>query len=585
MLQVAASGLRATAQGIFDASEVINTPIDCAKPEKTIHDDAVFVSRSGSDISGDGTSDSPYGTVQKGISKLGVASQVCVEQGVYNERDIPVALLGSSLSKIQILSLGGDVLVDSSADVGGWRLIDARLNIYESIQDVGTGNLHGSFFDDHWHALTFYTDMDSFMSEIYHVSTKSRYVGPGIISVGDKIRLRSTPVPQSVMPCGVTTNLFDPNDIPARVSNCARTFDYMGSHVQFRGISTAGSIMGFELDSESSDLDIIDSQFYNNVGVFLREGADNVNVIRPEFRLRLLESTAWADMKGGDGQSIPAKHWTNRISGVSVESKTGGSGTKNLYVEDPIFERVLDGGVWSRLTGGEMKGATGTATDDLIQVGSDCNNIMVHDTGKSAEYLGAGPSHNGKGTAENPGTKYFYNNKIRSIKVPWGKSDPDGILRTAYTGCQDTTPYPSHTSSAIGNGDPWKLYNSEWWVGTENKSKGAGVGLWGPVNETGIPHEVYNCISHVTDNGFHFDDMDSSVPDQKYDSNFYDGGRFRRVDGVVFETLNDWQSSQLSSDTGWDKSSSGDLSGVTAKPIPSSWPSEINNSGSIGPDF
>lgn len=543
------------------------------------HDEAIFVSKSGSDTTGDGSLDSPYQSIQHAINNIDSTCQICVREGTYRECNIQVAQSGTESKKLTVINFPGEnVLVDSSADLGPWAIANAALDIYCSNATVPDENWCGSWFDGEcWQSLVYYRDKASFESQVYTVDTGPRYVGPGMFYENGQICVRTTPVPQSVMECGTTSTLFNPNDVPFRISTCQQTFAHIGSHIEINGIDTAGACIGHRVEGSTNDVCILNSDIANNaIGVLINPGATDVVVNNNEFSATFPEWLAWTDLKGGDGQSRPADHWTQRVAGVNAD------GVTNLTVTNNNYKRALDAGVWGGITNGDFSYNSGLVLDDGIQLGSDSVNVEIHDN----TMFGAGPSHNDEVDSIAPGTTYIYKNKITCVDFLWGKDDPNNILRASYTGCASTIAFSSHTGADLVSGDPWKIYNNTIECATEDKSRAMGYQLWQGINTTGVDHEVYNNIFIVTDNGYHDADIDTSVAGQKYENNSYIGGLFRedvQPGTVDFATLADWQSSAFATSTGWDQTSTDTLGGPVTT-IPASWPcsAQINSAGVRG---
>ena len=173
--------------------------------------------------------------------------------------------------------------------------------------------------------------------------------------------------------------------------------------------------------------------------------------------------------------------------------------------------------------------------DDFIQLGSNSDHVEIaHD-----RILGAGPSHHGKGDSRSPGTTWVHHNIVDTRhQVPWGKPDPDGLLRSNYHGWRGQRPFPAHTASALGQGDPWKAHHNTLVFDGTRSSTGSVIQLWYRRSGTGVAHEAYNNLLVEVSGGAFMKGLSLDAGPQAYAGTVYarpsdalDGPLFENIDG------------------------------------------------------
>lgn len=549
----------------------------------TYDSDAIYSSSSsGNDGSGDGTILSPYASLATAIANI-AGSQIILRGGTYKQTEYTLSNSGTSGSPVQIIGYAGETAMIDASETLTWTLTDAGKNIYTSVETTTDGNWVGQWWDGAaFQSLIYYQDQADFESTIYTVSASARYVGPGVWWDGSKIRIRTTPVPTSVLGGQATSVVFNPSSTDVRLSTEDATLNITGDYVELQNIATIGAAYGIEVAASCSNLLINASKTYNSTaGVLTRSGSQDITITNNEFNATFPTWLAWTDIKGTDGQSTPADHSVQRTTGINAE------GTDGLTIDGNYFKRCLDAGVFTTVDNATFTNNTGTSLDDLVQIKTDCNQITI----ASNVMSGAGPSHHGAGAPTSPGTKYIHSNALTDTDFLWGKveTDPSSpILRDDYSGVRGCIAFSSHNTGNDGNGDPWKLYNNTM-LGyrTVGKSKGMGYALWNATNSTGVSHEVYNNIFEVLDAGYHDADIDTTNSQQAYENNSYTGATVGAVSlfredspaGSDYATLAAWQAATST----WDITSTTTVGGSVTT-IPGGWPgaSAINTAATRG---
>lgn len=540
-----------------------------AEEAEDIPSDAFYVSPTGDD-SNKGSLDAPWKTLGVAFSRLVAGNTLVVRGGTYNETNLDLRAKGSSSAPITIRNFPGEAPIANGSfpefripGNDAWELVDADIDLYRSKQSFGDDVFTGKIFEGgKFYNLVAYSDMDAdgwanINSTEENVSDEDRYVGPGIYNRNGQIYIRLTPLGADALH-GRSYNvpsIADPRQNALYIGDDSTVVRVSGEHIVFDGVDVGFSRIGFRLGSDSHHISIKNLTTTIPMNAVQMDDCHDITIDNVYFDGGFPAWLAWTDLKGGDGQSQPARHWNNKTAGVS------GASVSNLEIKNSHFDRVFDGGV---LGGHDIHVHHNRYTevlDDMIQLASSSYNVEIAHN----EILGAGPSHNGKGSSSAPGTKYVHHNLINNdVEMLWGKYDPDEILRTSYSGWHGAITFSTHSSRKVGDGDPWQIYYNTILHNGQGFSSGCGMDQWTATNSTGVAHTVYNNILVETGGGVLADEMSTDDGFQIYDGNLY----FRAtpsteplwddVDGSDFDTLRDFlnsssfQASKDMLDTGWE---------------------------------
>jgi len=502
--------------------------------------------------SGTGTESDPVKTIKEGLSRLAPGMTLLLRGGEYNEQEISVGISGDESSPITIRNYPGEqVVVNASVPqlrsqhASNWELVNSDLGLYRSrSSNFGDGVYTGAVIGDNFQSTTLvpYYDklaagargLEDLSSTVQHVVAGARYVGPGIYNSAGSLYVRLQPIaPEALLTSFSNSTISeDAEAVGFEISNAKHVFSVSGSWIQFQGLVLRGARIGFDVKSTAQHIDFSRNTFHvPGTSIVIRENVRNINIDRCYFVGNFPNHIAWTDMKGGDGQSMPASHWSMKTAGISATS------VSDLSVTGSLFGRVFDGLVVTGSHRVVVERNSGYFIDDMAQIGSDSSSVFI-----SNNYIeGAGPSHYGQGDSPFPGTVYISGNIIDSRpEMLWGKNDPTGLLRRIYSGWQPQRPFQSHSASQLLSGDPWKIYHNTVLFAGLTDSEGVGFALWENVNRTGIDHEVLNNIFVNYGAGPFIKDLSTQVGNQVYDGNVY-----WRIDGepiVPFKAIGTSQS-------------------------------------------
>lgn len=555
---------------------------DCAPGDDPPPADALYVDPVRGDDGNPGSLEAPMRTLAHAFGTLTPGDTLVLRGGDYFETDLALDVMATADAPVVVRGYPGEqARIDGSLAEfrapgnAAWEVADASIDLYSSVgtdygDDIYGGKLPsgGDLYN-----LTVYTDDDtdgyaSLTATTQAVSTGPRYVGPGLYNQGGRLFVRLQPLDaQTLHGRGFDIPADpDPRNEGLFISGESALLNISGSHIQLRDLELAYGRFGVQATSGAHHLRM-DRVHVNvpTVGVLLREGVHDVHIDCMDMEGSFPPWVAWTDLKGGDGQSIPAGHWSMRTAGVS------GDDLASVEVSRSMFRGVFDGGVMS---GDDLHLHHNTydpVLDDMLQLGSDSSRVELDHNW----VVGAGPSHYGRGDAEEPGTKYVHHNVLQSdVALLWGKHDPMGILRPNYSGWLGQVPFPAHTSAEIGMGDPWKIYANTIFYDGGGRSGGCGIAQWTDTNSTGVAHEVYNNVLVETGGGVLIDGMSTQDGYQIYDGNLYhravasDAPLWADVDGSEdFATLAEFLASpsfvdsQAMVEGGWESN------GVEADPL------------------
>ena len=487
---------------------------------------AKFVAPGGSD-SNDGSESAPWATLDHAFSQLTVGDTLYLRGGSYQESGLRINVTGSATNPVLIRNYPGETpVIDGGLQAfrqpgnNDWELVDPAINLYRSTAQYVLKDIAGKFESQgQLYSLSRYENMADITATNEFVSTGPRYVGPGVYyaAAEDRIYIRLQPSsPQSLN--GVTYNLptnTDPRQLKIYLNDetTAIRLSSSAAYITFTGIDLAQHYHGFRLSGANhitlSNLTIT----MNYTAMLLENGSHHVLVDNIIVNALFPPWVAWTDMKGSDGQHQP----------VPTIKPAGLSGTDtplmhDIEIRNCLFNRVFDGHSFDGYNI-NIHNNTYNVVDDMAQVGTNSYNVEIHHN----RIIGPGISHNGRGdSSPAPGTKYIHHNIIDSTQpILWGRHDPAGILRSSYTGWHGQKPFPTHTGSGPGNGDPWKIYHNTVLYDGTRLSGGAGHELWKAVNSTGEAHEVYNNIFIQTTDNPIVDDQSTVDGLQIYDGNLY----------------------------------------------------------------
>ncbi len=503
--------------------------------------DAKYVSPAGSN-SNNGSLNSPWASLKYAFSQLNAGDTLYLRGGIYWESSLTINTSGTSTNPVVITNYPSETpIIDGGLQdfrqVGNndWEVVDVSINLYRSKLTFDLSDVAGKFyFDGKIYSLSRYEDIDDLSATNEFVGTGARYVGPGVFynTSNDKIYIRLQPSSSQSLngvSFNVPTNL-DPrqNQIFLNDKNTGVGFSNSASHITFKGIDVAHHYHGLKGNSAEnitiSDLSIT----MNYTGILMEGGSHHILVDNVVFNAFFPPWVAWTDMKGSDGQYQP----------VPTVKPSGLSGTDmplihDVEIRNSLFNGVFDGQVIDGYNI-NIHHNSYTVLDDMTQLGTNSYNIEIHHN----HIMGPGVSHNGRGDSSiSPGTKYIHHNIIDSTTpILWGRHDPSGMLRSSYSGWHGQLPFPTHTGSGPGEGDPWKIYHNTILYDGEGHSGGAGFELWKSINNTGKAHEVYNNIFIQTNNKPIVDDQSTKNGLQVYDGNLY----YRATGGsALFDDIED----------------------------------------------
>jgi hypothetical protein len=507
---------------------------DAAVPDAAVPDagplppGALFVDPVTGDDTNPGSLAEPWQTLDHAFAQLVAGDTLVLRQGTYNETDLDLDVVGTAADPVTIRSYPGeDPIIDASLEEfratgnSEWVLVDAAIGLYRSTgtgygSDVYVGKLvhQGDYYN-----LVAYSDMENdgmanISSTEENVTAGVRYVGPGIYNDGGQLYIRLQPHSPSALH-GRTYTIpanTDPGQNALYISDESSVINVSGAYINIADVDITFGRHGIAIDPAAHHIQISDLTInVPYIGVHLEDGAHHVTIDNVDFESSFPPWLAWTDMKGSDGQSQPARHWNNKSAGVN------GSDVHDVEIKNSRFWRVFDG---STMDGYNIHIHHNdyVVLDDMIQLGTSSYDVEIdHNT-----ILGAGPSHNGNGSSSQPGTKYIHHNVIYAdIDMLWGKNDPSGILRFNYSGWHGQTAFPTHTSSEIGTGDPWKIYFNTILFNGSLHHGGCGIEQWTTTNSTGVAHEVYNNIIVELGGGILVEDLSTQDGLQIYDGNLY----------------------------------------------------------------
>ncbi len=501
---------------------------------------AVFVASDGDDANL-GTESAPWATIHYALGQLSAGDTLYVRGGTYWESSLSTDLVGSADQPIAILNyprespiIDGGLRVFREVGNSDWELVDASIQLFRSVSTYDLVDVAGKFEDqDELHSLSRYEAMSDLIATNEFVGTGARYVGPGVLfdAASSRIFIRLQPSSAESLngvSFDVPTNT-DPRQIRLFLNDKTTGITFENaSHIVFSGIHLANHYHGFELSAADhitlSKLSIA----MNYIGIRMEDGSHHARIDSVDVNAFFPPWVAWTDMKGSDNQYQPVPDI--KPSGMS------GTGTPLIHDIEILnchFNGVFDGHVFDAYNI-NIHHNTYTVRDDMAQVGTNSYEVEIHHN----LIIGPGISHNGRGdSSAAPGTKYIHHNIIDSTPAMlWGRHDPDGMLRPAYSGWHGQTPFPTHTGSGPGDGDPWKIYHNTVLYDGTGHSGGTGHELWKSINDTGEAHEVYNNIFVQTTDNPIVDDQSTTDGLQIYDGNLY-----YRASGTkpLFENISD----------------------------------------------
>jgi len=476
-----------------------------------------------------GTIAAPWQTLSYAFGQLQPGQTLFIRGGVYNETRLKLDARGEPDRLITIRNFPDEVVtIDASEPTfrvaGAWELVDGSTELYRSVEtgfsdDVYIGKVHlpdGKSFMlvPYWNDEGRAHGLADLQSQVYTTSRGPRYVGPGIFSDNGRLYVRLQSLPndalhgRSVFP-DMPTN---PNEVALHVSARSNVIEVTGTYLSLHGLTLVGAKSGVELERESSHIQL-SNMVFNVAGgaVRMRDGINDISLYNSLIKGGFPPWVAWTDMKGSDGQSRPASYSHFKVSGG------GGDQLQRISIVGNTYENVFDGSVING-SGLRFTDNVGVFIDDMVQLGSNSSSVEI----ARNMVTGAGPSHNGKGNSEHPGTTYVHHNVIDSTyEILWGKQDPEGLLRENYRGWHGHRPFPDHSDDKLDDGNPWKIYHNTVVFDGTTSSAGSGVQLWDNRNDTGVAHEVYNNILVEIGGGRFVRELDAGVGPQVYDGNVY----------------------------------------------------------------
>jgi len=342
--------------------------------------------------SGAGSKDDPVQTIAEGLSRLAPGMTLLLRGGEYNEQNISISVSGTDSSPITIRNYPGErVVVNASVpqlrsqQANNWELVNAELGLYRSRRnDYGEGVYTGTVIDDDSQSTTLvpYYDklaagargLEDLNSTEQQVVPGARYVGPGIYNSAGTLFVRLEPISSETLQTAATNTISqqDAETVSFEVSNAKHVFSVSGSWINIQGLELRGARIGFDVKSTAQHIDFSHNTFHiPGTSIVIRENAQSIDIDRCHFDGNFPQHIAWTDMKGGDGQSMPASYWTMKAAGISATSVTG------LSVTGSLFDRVFDGLVITASHEVVIDRNSGFFIDDMVQIGSDSSNVFV----------------------------------------------------------------------------------------------------------------------------------------------------------------------------------------------------------------
>lgn len=575
--------------------------VDCGGPDceaceapPPISAGALYVDpESGNDAS-DGSQAQPWETLAHAFAQLSAGDELVLRGGQHRAVSLSLDVDGTADAPVMIRGMPGeDAVLDASLpqfaveDNDAWELVDASTGLYRSTSTVPEAGYVGRFYEGGVaYNLVPYTEgegngMANISATNEAVSTEARYVGPGFHHEGGRLFVRLAPLGAAALN-GESFGLpsqQDPNQIALFIGDENPMIALSGSYIRIQDLSFHHGRFGIRASGAANNIRLSQLVFETPaIAVLFDEGVNEVLCDRLRVQGGIAPWVAWTDMKGSDGQLRPASHWSIRSVAVT------GGGISNVEVRESLFERVWDGHVMSGRNIHVHHNRYDQVYDDTIQLGSSSENVEIdHNI-----ILGAGPSHNGNGDSAQPGTVYIHDNVIDSaaVRFLWGKQDPGGILRAAYSGWHTHVAFPTHTASQIGDGNPWKIYYNTVLFHGADHPRGCGADQWTDANSTGVPHEVYNNVFIDTSGGPLLGrcSVSGGTSDnyQIYDGNVYhravasDAPLFVDFGGEDYDSLADFiaspefEASRVMSPNGWEASGVQDDPDLNAQYVPAS---------------
>lgn len=428
----------------------------CARAEQ------FFVSPSGSDLTGNGTINNPWGTITFALNDLQPGDTLFLRGGTYYESGIPVYLKGEAGSPIRISSYPGEQAVIDGAEPdystepnNDWEVVDAQLHLYRTTRSY-TGSFAGAWLLDYDTNLVQYSSAANMDSLNYGPLNGSAplYIGPGLQLRGDGhiyIRLQLNPNDQTDHNGNPLPPLpGNPNPQLNRIAIYLASQLVMTSgaeYVIFDGIDFRHASTIMDLRDNSSNLIIRNCSFQQGrYGVLVRS-ASNCTITRCDFNNGLPHYVYWTDVKGGEGdvaEAIP------EFQSLAITGNLSDFTISNCTIRN-IFDGVMmhEGTTGARL----MNNTFHNTRDDAIDVMRSVWDVeigynMLHRTMLGISIL----PHDEEG-----GEVYIHHNII----------DTTGYHHSGRAGSWREDRYPVWSAGTIfGTHDQgctlgkWKVYNN-----------------------------------------------------------------------------------------------------------------------------
>ncbi len=421
-----------------------------------------YVSSTGSDDTGSGTFNNPWGTVAYGLRDLEPGDTLYLREGVYYESDILLVKKGTHDAPITIRSYPGEKAVIDGAEQqystspnSDWELVDSFLKLYRSTRTY-SGEFAGAWLLDDNINLVQYSSSANMDSTNYGPLNGNDpiYIGPGLQLRDDGhiyIRLKMNPNDQTD---------HNGNHMPAlpAISNprlnriAVYTADQLvvtsgAEHVILDHIGFRHSDTAIDLRDDTRNLIIRDCNIkHGQYGVLVRDARD-CTIARCDFDNGMPHYVYWTDVKGG-GQDVAEAY--PEFQSMAINGNLSG-----FTISYCTISNTMDGiGVREGSTGTRVMHNTFYNTrDDAIDVLRNVWDVeigfnMLHRTMLGISIL----PHDQAG-----GEVYIHHNVIDS--TGYHRSGRVGSWRDdRYPVWAAGTPFGSHDEGSTEA--KWKIYNN-----------------------------------------------------------------------------------------------------------------------------
>ncbi len=527
-----------------------------------------YVSPSGSDKN-NGTLNSPWRTLEHGLSKLSAGDVLNLRGGTYYESEIKLDLKGTATAPITIRSypgeravLDGGVPYFKDAPNSEWELVNNNLQLYRSRRTFPKDlNFVRAWLVDDDIQLVEYESAANLESTNYGPlrGMNPFYMGPGLQLRSDgRIYLRLVYNPHDLTDASGQAIIPTPVDINPNHNRLAVfTSDYLflldGAeylHLKDLDFSHAEYIMDIRNGSHHVTLNGCRLK-YSNQGLLAREAIHDWEISNCEFNNGVPDYIYWTDVKNRDGEVTEAY--------PEFQSAAINGAISNSSIHHNLFRDAFDG----------LKIEQGTANtrisenvfkhlrDDSINLARGVSNVEIaHNLFWQVRGGIANLGSNGT-----PGHVYIHHNIIDNSAYQRG-GRPGNYRADNWPVWSIGSPFPGHDDGSKASW--WKLYNN---TIISRQDPGHQWAPLGPDEIEGNPEKyTLNNIFYSFDErvifrddlaslGSHYDGnviYRSSGENLPLFANFGDGERYDSLADFRANSGTDWESHGLELDPGFD---------------------------------